>query len=396
MLQILRPDQVPQIWLYEAHALFTQWDYEKAIPVLRKYVKADLSDYQRTIGKVNLASAYVHERYFEEAKHLLMELEEETRRNRLHALYGNTLERFAELAILERDWKSAERHLADADRAVKEAGGFDEFFVRKWRSILHLYQQPKAGSQEVKKLRGEAEKLSHWETVRECDAYRAIVTQNHDLLLRVYFGTPFPSYRKRLLQDFKASITIPEQFEWELLGEGKLKARCDLLIDNSAFKDLKFGQVKHRLLKTLASDFYRPFRVAHLFSEIYPGERFRLNSSRARIHVGVRDLKLWLKGKRLPLQVVERRGEYQLHSKGPSVTLSIPSPQWWEKHSLKGLAELRARAGANPFSAADVAKWLALPRRTAFELIKEALEQRLLVKSGAGPHTRYKLAAPNT
>ena len=44
---------------------------------------------------------------------------------------------------------------------------------------------------------------------------------------------------------------------------------------------LVFGQNEHRLLSVLASDFYRPFRIATLHGILYPGESFHPDQSAA-------------------------------------------------------------------------------------------------------------------
>jgi hypothetical protein len=380
--------ETPQVDLYLAHALFTQWEYERAIPLLRQYLQTPLSPYQRVIGQVNLASAFVHERLYSEASELLQELEKETLKQRLATLYGNTLERLAELAIHQRDWRAADRHLKRADRAVTDAGGRDEFFVRKWRMILRLFQKPSSTLKALEEFQSEAKEKEHWETARECDAYRAIVCKDEAIYLRVYFGTPYLSYRNRLSQDFGEPVHKPESFVWQI-GDGRpLRRKWDLLYNP---KELKFDQLKQRLLRTLASDFYRPFRTAHLFAETYPGEIFRISSSRARVYEGIKSLRGWLKAEKIPLQISEKRGEYRLESCGPQISLVIPSDEWLERNTIKGMDRIRSEAGEELFSAQDVARWLKLPRRTAFEVIRQATEKQLITRLGAGAHTRYRI-----
>ena len=179
---------------------------------------------------------------------------------------------------------------------------------------MKLLQNPKAGLTELIRFRVDAVGKEHWETVRECDSFRAIVCKDKALLLKVYFGTPYQSYRQRLLKDFGESVVIPESFVWQI-GEGSKLGKREYDVFR-AVPELKPGQLKYRLLRTLASDFYRPFRVTHLFSEVYPTDCFRLHGSASRIHEGVKVLRLWLKGHRLPLLISERRGQYQLASTG--------------------------------------------------------------------------------
>lgn len=252
ILASLDSNEFPQVLLYRAHALFTQWEYQPAIPVLEKYLSKDLDSYQRLIGEINLASAYVHERHYTHAENLLAHLEQSTRKQNLSALYGNTLERLAELAIDRKEWVKAEHHLAQAEKAVEQAAGFDAFFVRKWRSILHLFLNTKRSLPEFEAFKLVAIENRHWETVRECDAFRAIICQDRDLFLKVYFGTPYASYRERLRTDFKAPITIPEYFPLRLSTKASTSKDLDLLRDETK---LKPGQLKHRILRAMVSDF---------------------------------------------------------------------------------------------------------------------------------------------
>jgi hypothetical protein len=398
ILRELSPLRTPQVSLYLAFALFTSWEYRDAIPILRQYLDSPLDPYQRVVGNVNLASALVHEGYHAEALNCLQSLEAETERGGWRALYGNTLERLAELSIQKRDWTSAERYLRLAEQAVAHAGGFDAFFVRKWRAILQLYRNPRAAIETLDAFRTEARRRGHWETVRECDAYRAVVCRDRGLLWRVYFGTPFASYRERLLRDFGPHGDPPEGFAWRLEADnGRDTAKSDRRGEDPQAvtlfgrQALKIEQQKYRLLRVLVADFYRPVRVGHLFSEAYPGEKYDLSSSRARIYVGIRELRRWLRARRLPLRVRMARGEYQLTASGRPVALWIPGPRWWDENREPHLAGLRARAGDVEFTAAQAAHWMAIPRRSALEVLRGGLERGWLTRRGAGPQTTYRL-----
>ncbi len=388
LLKSLDGEKLPQVYLYLSHAHFSRWEYEESIPVLQKYLKCPLSEYQQIIGQLNLVSAYVHERRSAEAIPLLDSLEESTKRLKLEALHGNTLERRAELAIYDRDWKMAERCLQMAEESVRNSGGLDLFFVEKWRTILSLLQDPGKNLDGIIELRRKAVERSHWETVRECDAFRAIVCQDRDLLHKVYFGTAFPGYRERLLQDYGPSADVPPSFNWGI-GNGSQYKILHPLFQGS--RDLKQGQLKYRLLRTLITDFYRPFRVAHLFSEVYPGERFHILYSRARIHEGIKELKKWLHSKKLPFKITEQGGAYQFTHLNSESAIVIPGAAWWARYQLRDLEQIEKQAGEKPFGAAELAKWLSIPRRTAFQRIQQGMEAGVFEKTGAGSKSKYYL-----
>ncbi len=388
LLKGIDPKSLPEADLYTAYVRIIQWDYEAAIPHLENYVKAHLSDYQRAIGQVNLASSYVHERRWAKATSLISELEESTLRLGFSVLYGNTLEKKAELAIQQHQWRFAEQCLKKAESAVGQAGGLDAFFVKKWKTILTLFRDSKAGLGELKRLRKEAYGRGHWETVRECDAYQSIQLKDEALFLRVYFGTRHIKYRERLVKDFPRPVAIPESYDWDFGSPGGRRSVVDLFQNRA---NLKFGQLKQRLLKAIVSDLYRPIRLPHLFAEVYPDEYFQVNSSPARIHEGVSELKAWLKQERIALQISGKEGDYHILPTKESLSLRLPNPSWWEENSLAGINLIRTKSGGEAFSAHEISRWLDLPRRTAFEWVKEALERKVVTKIGAGPATRYRL-----
>src|SRR5262249_5493625 len=119
LLRTCDAKQTPEVSLYLAYAHVTQWDYAASIPLLAKYLPHAPDLYQAIVVKLNLAAALVHERHHDPAQHLLSELEAETRSERLESLYGNTLERLAELAIDRRRTAEAERYLDRAEKAVQ-------------------------------------------------------------------------------------------------------------------------------------------------------------------------------------------------------------------------------------------------------------------------------------
>jgi hypothetical protein len=71
ILESLKGSDHPEVPLFHAFALISQWDYRGAIPLLRRHERAAQTDYQRLIGRVNLVAALVFERQSREARELL-------------------------------------------------------------------------------------------------------------------------------------------------------------------------------------------------------------------------------------------------------------------------------------------------------------------------------------
>lgn len=393
LLQPLDAKVYPEIPLFRAYAFFSQWRYAEAIPLLEQYVRMAKDSYWQTLGMVNLAAALVYERHTERADALLAQLSERTTKMDLKLLHANTLEISAQQAIYAKKWAKAEGLLDRAKTIVGDLPMLDELYIRKWIYVLNLRKNPKSATHRkaMAELKRAATERGHWETLRDCDRHLAIATKDAALCLRVYFGTPFLSYRDRLLEEFPTKIKVPDEYFWDL-GR-KESAVCSALVgqplgDGSR---LKVGQLKHRLLGCLASDFYRPLRVATLFDELYPGEYYNPISSPNRVHQAVRELKMWLADARAPLDIREDHGSYRLCGGRWGCRLRVPAPGWWEKNSSDSLSRLRSAAGTALFTVQQASRWLKIPARTLRHQLSKAVEDSVVEKLGSGRSTRYRL-----
>ena len=119
LLRSIDAKEVPERLLYEAFALMAQWDYQATVPLLTRYVGvSSLTNYQRLVGKVNLAAALVHERQHLKADYLLKQLLFDTSLRRLSLMHGIALEQAAQSCIYQKNWSGAARFLQQANSAL--------------------------------------------------------------------------------------------------------------------------------------------------------------------------------------------------------------------------------------------------------------------------------------
>lgn len=385
ILKGLNSEVYPECMLYEAFALISQWNYKESVPLLKRYVKHTKVDaYQKLVGEVNLAAAYVHEQINEEAIPLLAKLREETKTLEYFQLLGNALELSAQQAIFSKDWKAAEKFLFEAGTTLKKSGGLDSFFVEKWEAIKQSIRSPKQ-IQKLGKIRQEAKRLKHWETIRDCDRFGCKATKKEELFQKVYFGTPFPEFRTQLTQEFK--FPLPKTYVWYPFGQ-KNGPVLDLTNFKTA-KNSKAGMLLHRLLILLCSDFYRPIRLATIHSSLYEGEHFNPRSSPVRVHQAIKRLRLWLKKNRFPLEIVEDRSSYALKATAPvgvKIALHLTPP----KRQDFQLSQLKDQWGVKPFSAPEAAEHLKVSLRSVNRLLKLGETEGKLTRHGKASATRYR------
>lgn len=381
----------PEALLFGAFTRFAAWDYQGALPLLRRYVELPgLGDYARCVGKVNLASALVHEENRSEALPLLNQLISDCPRQGFRLIQSNALLVLAEAAIQGRAWSEAARALVLARETTRQVSTYDALFVEKWAAILDLQRTGgrRPALARIEKVRADAWNQGHWETVRECDFHRACVTRDHPLLTRVYLGTAFPEYRRRI--EATGFWKAPDgAFDW-------IPEHCKPSSGPAIplFTDgLKTGQVPWRLARCLVSDFYAPFRLASLHAEVFPGRHFHPIHSPIVVHQALRRLRCWLKKQRFPMWVEEKEGAYRLGSRLPIVLPRQISgaPESAKLDRLLDIMRQEEPISRKIFRRKDVERMLGISERSAAYWLKEMLDLGWIETTGSGPKRAYRV-----
>ncbi len=325
---------------------------------------------------------------------MLPRLLAETEKLELSRFHANALEIGAQDALFQGKWRQANDLLERAKRRLKGSASLDELYVRKWEAVTRLRRKPNAESvQRLRHIRAAASAWPSWETVRDCDRWEAIATQDEKLLTHLYYGSPYPAFRKRLLRDFDPSFEVAESYFWDIAPALKPKTNGEWLADETGVFPLKDGQVLHRLFRLLASDFYRPFRLSSLFFGLYPDRFFDpRGSSSLRIHQTIHRLRKWFTAQGIPLTVQRHEDTYQLAARS-GVRLRIPRDATDENREPLRLRELRKQFGDRLFTAAQAGRLWNVTPRAALLMLSRWLQDKRVERSGSGRAIQYKIAA---
>lgn len=396
LLATLDERALPGVLLYRSLALIAQWRYGETIAPLRKYIGAPgIGSYQRCVAKVNLAAALVFEREWTKALALTRELVHDTSLRKMPLLLANTLELSSEMFLVLRKWKEARDCLEKARALIGTSGTVHEFLVRKLEIALGYMRGKEPSLDELRRL---AHGRRHWETLRECDRFEVLKTKSAKLAQYLYFGTPYRSFRERLVAELPFELDLPAEYAWQLGPGGRAGHVIQLLTGEARdprgrqVGALRVGQLPHRLLITLASDFYRPFRTHTLHAQLHPGEYFNPFNSPGRIHQLVRMLRAWIEECKLPLEVHSLAGSYLLRATGP-LTILMSQSESLGKWRGRELEELRKAWPESTFAVREVIETLGIARRTAQRLLQEAVDDGELERFGAKGYTRYRFVA---
>lgn len=388
------------VLLYSAFAQVSQWNYTLAIPLLEEYCRHPaINPYQKCVAQVNLAAAYVFIEDQEATEKLLAEIRQITQNNKWNLLFENALELSAQAAITAKRWKEADQFLKKAEARSPSSSHHYHLFTHKWRAILNLIRT-NGSSESLNTLitvRRQATERGHWETLRDCDYFLALQTKNFPLFNHVYFGTRYQGYRERMKKAFGNKFQPTDSYIWQPEGiKAKRIFDLELAVESDGYVQLKAGQTLHRMLKALASDFYRPLPIGSLFSLIFPGEYFNPFSAPKRISLALQRLRSWAEKNAVPISIEVNQEQYQLHLNGPYGLLvkERSSPSEPKSHPEKislpiQLDRLKSKFSDRSFTSADAAHALSISPRSANTLLKWAVENSGLRRQGNGRATRY-------
>lgn len=391
LLTEINGDDHPQTLLHQAFCLFSQWRYTEAIPLLQKYISnSSLSDYAQCLGQVNLAAALIQQPQLNDALTLVDSLLEKTKTLNFTLLYANSLELSAQILIVQKEYDLALTVLDQAYPLIKSAGR-STLFVEKWQAIATSLKKNEIDSSLIN-VSEKARVMKHWETVRECDLYKALLKGDNHGLHSIYFGTPYPEYRKKINQMSKQQQEYPDAFLWSMSDEipNIIFDSLSGKVSGSNALPLPVGQVLHRFFLLMTQDFYKPRMTLSLFCHLFPGEVINANTSVNRVHQVIKRARIWLNHSDIPLEIEENLGSYRLVLKNNFAIRVFAKPPPLEDKLIEWQL-LISNLSVGSFNIHQVMNLLETSESSARRLLNWALDNKKLRRSGQGSKTMYTL-----
>lgn len=402
ILNDLNEEDDARILLFLAQNFMLQWDSYSAIPKLKKYLaRPDISDYQRLVGQVNLASSLIGEMRWQESHEVLESIwksvkstpKDSGEQENLGLLYANSLGLAAHAAFLQGQPIQAERYLQEADKILIGTKSRYELLLKKWKSILILFRPGKTNEdvEEFRHMLEEARKAKDWETVRDFEFFLALALRDDALFLQVYHGTPHISYRKRIKKIYAPKFSIPKMYDWNLLGTNSNR-RFDLSkgCEEGGKARLTSQPLLFQLLQLLTKDFYRPVALGSIFSKLYPKEKYNPLTSPNRTYLVIKRLRAWFEKNGIPLEIEVVDDLAKLIAKEPyQVRVSYQTIAVTKNDSY--LESLEHHFFDQSFSLEQLCRALDIALSSAKKFVTWALKNQRLRKSGVGTKAKYRL-----
>ncbi len=379
--------EVPEQPMYRGFCHIFQWEYDQAADYLQVYLDSEPAAYSAFVARVNLAAALVSASRLDEALKLLDANIETARANDYHRLLGNCFELRAQVYLRYGDYKKSRGDLSEAAKIFgSEQTTTDQLFVAKWQSVLESIESRQTTP--LVSFREKALALRHWESVRDTDFYFLKVAFEQERFEHLLFGTPYGSYRKRLLKEMTAKPNS-DSFLYGAKNAPCLDLSTGELTGSTL---LKPGQKSHQLLTVLLKDFYKPIRLGGLFAELFPDEKFDIFTSPNRIHQLLFRTRHWLESNQIPVALEEVEGNYSLRITGEFSFRVALEREAEESHEVMWRKLNRLKGDSAVVSAKEAREALGMSRSAFHRLSVWALETGLAQKQGNGNAVRYRIS----
>lgn len=401
----------PEVLFYSAQNDMIQWDYTSSEKKLNLYLKRPLSFYQKLVVQVNLLASNIGGLKFSKAHDTLSILlgvfkdaqnSETNDRKNVQLLYFNTIGLAIQLYYLSGDYDKALDFCKTSHIIIPGLQSRYEFLIKKWNLILNL-KKDKSQITQFHQFQGEVLRMKDWETVRDLDFFKASILRDDNLFLKLYFGSPFSSYRKRILSLYTPDFEIPNGFEW-ILKNSNENSYKEKEYHNELFNEYQkvnnrnlfsFNNQKHlqKLFYVLTSDFYRPISWGTIFAELYPNEHFNIFTSYNRVYLNIKRLRKIFKVKLLPIEVVSLNGFFQIQSKKDlAIMTSLEyNPILTHESYFQKLQSVCEKEEILSVPELEVRMKIEGHKRRRF--ITWALKSKKLIRVKFGKNSKYKIAS---
>jgi hypothetical protein len=389
VLKTLDSKEYPQALLFQAHAHFNEWRSDLALPLLRTFAESEITTpYEKMLGDLNLASALIGENQGDLANEILLSLVERARKAERKLILGSALELMGQMNVLIGQRQVADKYLTEAIITLGASHILPALWARKWQAINDLLWGSRTPDA-LNEVRLTAVEKRDYETVRECDLFLAKFHNDLGLATKLYYGTSYPGYRQRMKTVLGSSVVekIPQNYDHYFPPNPDMK--IDLFDGEvpQANDSFEFGSLVHQLIFFLASDLFKPFRIAHLFMSLFPDERFDMESSPPRVHQVIARLREWAEKNKAGVQVMSQGSQFWLAGSGYALHYSRPI----ENDRIIDLQfeKIKFTFGKNRFTSKQVAELLGINVRSAQRSLKIYREKKFLLEYGAGRNLEF-------
>ena len=383
-LNSLDSNKNPQVYDLKARLYIAKWEYSKAARELKKYLRLIKKEsYAYLVGSLNLCASLVSSSQSATALKQLKNIQKIAELGGHKLILGNTYELEAQALMAMKSYDDALEALMKSQKILGNDGNIWAFYVRKWRYFIECRQKGFSDEMLARGLRLQKESVEscYWEDNREIDRFLATQQQDQQALIRVYFGTHYVEYQKRLIENYPDKIKIPPQIDCAFLSAGADSKLFDPKAELASSPKLRM------LFHVLTQDLYRPTPLGYIFDSIYDEDYFDPFHTPERIYALVRRLR----------EKIGATGLFDIQWDTSGVQLKAISPvrvRLYRKVKADRaddlLPDLRSHFGKKWFTSTEASNFLGTSKTSTARWISRAREIYKMELEGRGKSTRYR------
>jgi len=367
----LNKNKYPQVLTQLSTLNTMNWDYESSVKNLENYFNLSSihhisnDEYFNLIAEINLNISYAFVRPEKINIDRIYEIKKIVQQKNYKLLNAVTTQIIGRYLTSQSEYTKAEKVFQAGLNTLKGQKTFDYLYLKKWQ-LINAIESKRMGSKpllELALLKKYAYNLKDYESVRECDYYISLYSNNKNLHTYCYVGSPFLHYRKKFKSELieeKAFVKFnSEKSRYEFKSEQDKIFDIDLLISDYVSTNktqLKKSKNLSILLQSLTNDFYRPKTIHRLFTDLFPDQYWNPQSSPNLIRQLIFRFRSWANANHTNLKITENSKNYFLDSKDHKIVFAknrdINSVMSLNLNPIEfTLAEFRQRTGLSQRSA---------------------------------------------
>lgn len=385
LLNSLDVSDFPEIDLYRGFCHIIRWESASAIERIEAFLATEPTGDLALVAKTNLTAALINEGRYDAGVKNADVLIAETERANHRRLLGNALEMRGQIHLHLEQFDRCRDDLERAKSILDHETSIDQLFTQKWLAILRGRRD--RDPEPIESFRAEAVRRGHWESVRECDFHTLRIAFNAESFNRLYFGTPYPSYRMKLEKEYGLDV-LRNAF---VIGDPSGPV-LDLMSGalNGAQSELKPGRKIHQMIQALLRDLYRPVSVGALFAELFCDERFDPFNSHGRIHQILYRTREWISENQFAMSIEESENMYRIQINGSFGFVLSREPAILDADVI-ACRKLYSVFGEFPFAGEEARQVLGVSKTTFHQLSVRAIRSSRMKRKGLGRAVRYSL-----
>lgn len=389
-LRILGNGQPTATWrLHQAYCHIQAWDYPKANEVLESALSHKPDTPTSRLIRINLVAACIFLDRFQEALNLLKDLEKECAESSLHLLFMCHL-LHSQVAYRMGNTRLALRRLEELNQSTAKEAGPSRLLIEKWLITARLSLSDDAQNRTaLEDLRRNLRRGRQWETLRGLDLEAAIALNDRDLATRVFFGTPYPALRQKILNS-PLGTQLPRVYAFR---DSRSEGPDEITINGLTGENMpfKFGTLPYRAMMTLMADLYHPWSYYRIFDMLFSDQAFEVEISPKRVHQLARRIRKECEIKGIPLDLVSTENGYRLRVRKGARFIMYNEMRFTSVQDLV-LNLLRDKFSKREFTTADVQNLAPINLVQSQRILRDlASSGEIVPSSGSKRHRAYRL-----